>query len=557
MSSYLGRSPVRTPQSRGLAGQVPNRAGGFAWEISIWDRLHRFLVLGTEGGTYYVGQADLTLDNIEALAACVDEDGLRTVKLVGHISQEGRAPKNDPAIFALAYASVKGDDDTRAAAYSLLPKVCRIGTHLFMFLEFREKFGGWSRGLRTAVANWYLDKEPDQLAYQLVKYRQRGGWTHHDALLLAHAKPETPTQDELFNFVKPQEDHDGNVRPWSRRKSKKNKLPDAVRGFKRAQKATRPGELVTVLEQFPQLPWEALNPDHLKSPAVWKKMIDNHMPMTALIRNLAKLTTIGVLEPVGKYTDIVANQITDAVELQRAKVHPLAVLFALATYREGKGFRGSGEWDPVAKIVDALDSAFYSAFGNVQPTGKRVMLAIDVSGSMGGHNMHWEGHRYSFYGGAKIANSQLDCMDGAIAMAMVTERTEDNVAVCAFDTGIKPLSISSRQRLDDIVAGLPRNGGGTDCALPMLWAAEHSYAFDTFVVYTDNETWHGVVHPAEALKEYRRASGIDAKLVVCGMTADEFSIADPNDPGMMDVVGFDAATPSVIADFSTGTRPQG
>ena len=43
---------------------------------------------------------------------------------------------------------------------------------------------------------------------------------------------------------------------------------------------------------------------------------------------------------------------------------------------------------------------------------------------------------------------------------------------------------------------------------------------------------------------------INAKLVVVGMTASNFSIADPRDAGMLDVVGFDTATPKVISEFS-------
>jgi 60 kDa SS-A/Ro ribonucleoprotein len=34
------------------------------------------------------------------------------------------------------------------------------------------------------------------------------------------------------------------------------------------------------------------------------------------------------------------------------------------------------------------------------------------------------------------------------------------------------------------------------------------------------------------------------------MVANEFSIADPDDPGMLDVVGFDTATPQLVSDFA-------
>jgi 60 kDa SS-A/Ro ribonucleoprotein len=120
-----------------------------------------------------------------------------------------------------------------------------------------------------------------------------------------------------------------------------------------------------------------------------------------------------------------------------------------------------------------------------------------------------------------------------------------------YTDGITPLAIGPRQRLDDAVktvSDLPF--GGTDCALPMQYAQALEREIDTFVIYTDSETWAGDVHPADALRDYRRASGIDARLVVVGMVSNGFSIADPSDQGMLDVVGFDTATPQLISDFA-------
>ena len=79
--------------------------------------------------------------------------------------------------------------------------------------------------------------------------------------------------------------------------------------------------------------------------------------------------------------------------------------------------------------------------------------------------------------------------------------------------------------------------GGTDCALPMKWALNHKVEADVFVVYTDSETWAGEPHPAQALRCYRDKMGIAAKMIVVGMTSNGFSIADPNDAGMLDVEG--------------------
>jgi 60 kDa SS-A/Ro ribonucleoprotein len=43
--------------------------------------------------------------------------------------------------------------------------------------------------------------------------------------------------------------------------------------------------------------------------------------------------------------------------------------------------------------------------------------------------------------------------------------------------------------------------------------------------------------------------GIPARLIVVGMVANGFTIADPDDPGMLDVVGFDTSAPALMADF--------
>jgi 60 kDa SS-A/Ro ribonucleoprotein len=47
-------------------------------------------------------------------------------------------------------------------------------------------------------------------------------------------------------------------------------------------------------------------------------------------------------------------------------------------------------------------------------------------------------------------------------------------------------------------------------------------------------------------------TGIDAKLAVVAMESDGFSIADPNDAGMLDFVGFDLTTPQVLSAYLGG-----
>lgn len=530
-------STKATPQSEPILGrtdQVLNNAKGYVFKIDMWAALDRFLILGCEGGTYYATEKKMTKDAASIILRCLQTDGPRVVRRIVEISDAGRAPKNDPAIFALAIAAKKGDDLARKYAYSALPQVCRTATHLFAFVEAAEAFGGWSRGMRRAVGDWYTKKDANALAYQLIKYRQRNGWTHRDLLRLA--KPKAGVVPVLKWAVRKTTTTDG--------------LPDWIKVYEQIQQG-QVRDTIELIRNNSGLPWEAIPSDQLKDPDVWRALLPS-MPLTALVRNLGRMTANGAIGMFGDAVHTVVTKLKDAEHIRRSRLHPIAILGALATYGAGAGARGSLTWSPVGQVLDALNEAFYLAFPNVEPTGKRTLLALDVSGSMAS--------------GEIAGMPGLNPRVASAAMALVTAATEPNYGIVGFTATaqgqiggrwsggsptLTPLSISPRQRLDDVIKvinSVPM--GGTDCALPMLWAMEQGWLVDTFVVYTDNETWAGTIHPCQALVGYRRAMNINAKLIVVGMTATEFSIADPKDAGMLDVVGFDTAAPGIIAEFS-------
>jgi 60 kDa SS-A/Ro ribonucleoprotein len=151
-------------------------------------------------------------------------------------------------------------------------------------------------------------------------------------------------------------------------------------------------------------------------------------------------------------------------------------------------------------------------------------------------------------------------------MALVTANVEPSYMITGFTSGrqtrgwgglkdncVSELSISPRQRIDDVVRYMKGlDFGGTDCALPMLYALRKGLEVDAFVVISDMESWSGAIHPTQALRQYRERMGIPAKLVAVAMTATEFSVSDPNDAGSLDCVGFDTATPQVISQFIAG-----
>ena len=491
-----------------------------------WSRLERFLLLGTDGGTYYVDDQPLTKQSAACVARCIAADGLRSIDRIVAASETGRAPKNDPAIFSLAMAAKLGDEATRRAAYAALPTVCRIGEHLMHFAACAQGFGGWGRGMRRAVGAWFNERPAAELALQLATYQSRDGWSNRDLLRLAHPRAASRSHDRLF--------------AWS----VTGKLPEGAKDDAALRPIVAMEELRTLrdviagatLIRDTKLPRECVPAEWLEFPEVWDALLET-MPMTVMIRNLAPMTRVGLLTKSSHATDYVIDQLRDQERLQKARLHPIAVLAALVTYKSGRCVRGTATWDPIATIVDALWAAFYASFDLVEPAGTRMLLALDVSGSM----------ECGIVAGIPGLTPRIT----SAAMSLVTAATERTHSLVTFSAALEPLSISPRQRLNDVVStisALPHSG--TDCAQPIIWAQKHRVDVDTFVIYTDNETCAGGVHPAQALRAYRDARGIPAKLVVVGMTSTGFSIADPDDAGMLDVVGFDASTAPLIADFA-------
>lgn len=263
--------------------------------------------------------------------------------------------------------------------------------------------------------------------------------------------------------------------------------------------------------------------------------------MTAMIRNLGRMSSLGLLKPLSTHSKEVAARLVDEVALRKARIHPLNALVAQRTYQQGHGEKGSLTWAPVPQITEALEEAFYLAFQAIEPSGKNFYLALDVSGSMT----------------SRMSSLPITCHEGTACMAMVTARKEANYYVKGFTTGLVDLGITRKMTLEEAMRRTYLSTfGGTDCAQPMLDALANKLDIDCFVVYTDSETWAGEVHPKQALDRYRQKTGKPARLVVVGMVANRFSIADPTDLGMLDCVGFDTATPQLISQFAGQQKAQ-
>lgn len=299
---------------------------------------------------------------------------------------------------------------------------------------------------------------------------------------------------------------------------------------------------IAIMEKNKKIQREHLPTELLNTPQIWNTLLTG-MGMTALVRNLGKLSQVGVA--ASRAQDII-KMLTDPKTVKDSKIHPLQVLVGMKTYSQGKGDLGSMTWPVNSYITAALSTTFRMAFGNITPTGKRYMLGLDVSGSMS----------MSMCAGAK----NITPREGSVAMALMTLHAEgaDNVHIYGFSNIFYNFNGKVRpdMTVQDAIKATDVPFGATDCALPMTEALKmytrDGTVFDVFCVYTDSETYAPTIHPQVALEQYRKATGVDAKLIVIGMVANCLSIADPKDKNTLNLAGFDTATPELISMFVNG-----
>ena len=521
--------------------EIVNNCGNIVYKLDDTARLKRFVFLGSENSTIYMNKKDLMYENIECLERLLNNNNFDDILSI-IVDYKDRCFKKDYLIYVLARCCsirLNGNSDCNESEYckdfkddcfKLTLDICNIPTYLFMFIELYEDFNkklygstGWNNRMKKMVDEWYNSKTIKDLMYHITKYQSRNNWTHKDVLRLAHIKTNDVNRNSIFKYI--------------------TKGKDVVRkelnlygdnplvylwAFEALKSETNIDNIVEYIKMYnfvrEQIPTHLLN-----NVKIWDALL-KEMPVTALLKNLNKMSAIGLFKEYPKAIDIVVKK------LECVSVHPLQVLIAIKMYERGCGLKGKLKWNITDKISDVLKYVFKSSFMNLKPTNKRILLALDVSSSMSSNTV-----------------CGIDCLSAAevsCAMAMMFKCIEKDVEVMGFSNVFKPFDINKDDDFNTNLENIRnQNFGNTDCSLPFTWALKNNRQYDCVIVFTDNETNTNVMKPSDALNNYRKSMNLNTKLVVVGLTSNGFSIADPNDKNMLDVCGFDINMFDTISEF--------
>jgi 60 kDa SS-A/Ro ribonucleoprotein len=477
--------------------------------------LECFLSTGAGDGTY--PPAGSSPDRPEFIAACLEEDGRRVVEMVLSRLESGVAASSEAGLLALAMAASPeyAGRATNALAFAALPLAARTSSELARFVELAREFRGWGRKLRNAVARWYLEKPARELAAQMLKSRHQQDlrWTHRDLIRMAHPKPDSAAHQALFRWAV-EDELDVRTHPALLEGDLRQ-----VHGYELLRDTTDEARAAWLVEEYRLAP-DMIPPEWKGSPRVWEALLPS-LSYGALLRNLGRLTALGLLEPGREAGALVVARLLDRGRIRRGQVQPMTVWRALDAYRTG----GAG-WQASAGVLDALETVFCAALDNAAGTIRqcRLYVALDASEEMSRHR------------------------ELAAALALVLARaTEEEVYSKAFDDGaVWGLEVNARDRLSAVADRLPCSRAASDGALPVFDALARRLEVDAFVLITAEDRWYGSADPAGALGAYREGIGWPVRLAVVALGADR---ARSRGREHLSIAGWDAGAMPVLTSF--------
>ncbi|XP_052404404.1 60 kDa SS-A/Ro ribonucleoprotein isoform X2 [Carassius gibelio] len=480
--------PASPPEQLSVVNEQALNSWGRSESAAV--SLRRFLCYGSETATYSTKECALGVENALGLMQLIE--GTRGVEVVDEIRRfnlEGRAVRPNPSLFALAVCSQHADCRTRQASIRALKDLCRTPAQLFTFVQYKKELrqgsGMWGRALRRAVADWYNSQDGMSLARTVTKCKHRAGWSHQDLLRLSHMKPTDDAVAVVCKYIT--KGWKGVQEAYADRENSEEvqKVFVYLEAVEKAKRCTDEQELIHLIEEQ-RLEKEQILSSHLRSKEVWKALL-KEMPIAVLLKHLGKLTANKVLAAGSADVAAVCERIQDESALRKAKTHPFNILVASENYKRGHGKRSKLRWDPDRDIVQALDCAFSRSISTVEATGKRFLVAVDVSSSLS----------------SVTHGSSISSVAAAAAMCLVIAQTEPDAQIVVFSEGsVRPCAVSSDITFMQIAAQLIQK------------------------------------------------TGLFSKLIVCGLIASSLSVADPEDRGMLDICGLDSQAVDVIRNFA-------
>lgn len=443
---------------------VSNEAGGAAYPLTAEQALAQYASTGCLYGTYYTTAREHLQTVLELAAACTPTFLAQTALF----ARERGAMKTMPAMLCAVLAARDG-----ALLERIFARVVDSSTMLRSFVQILRSGAVGRRSLgslpRRLVRQWLATRSDRQLFHASIGTSP----SLADIVRMVHPKPATPARDNLHRYLL--------GKPFSL-----DLLPPEVAQLELCKlgQAAPPDVNFQFLTNLP------LTTAHWQTIARQASWTTTRMNLNTFLRH-------GVFADTAT-TEAVAAKLRDEVAIRRAKAFPYQILAA----------RLNASDDLPASVRAALEEALEVATTNVPTMPGKVVLAVDVSGSM---HSPVTGHRGS-------ASTKVRCIDVAALFAAAILRQNPTAMVIPFHETICKVTVDPKARVLETAQILINHpGGGTDCSAVLRHLNQHHLAADVVVYLSDNQSWvdHTLAPTTATSAEWRqfRRANPKARLV--------------------------------------------
>lgn len=516
-----------------------NEAGGIAYRFAPKHALAQLAMTGCLNGVYYA-DAEEQLDAVLDLARQVDPKFVAQVAIyarqVGHM-------KDMPALL-VAHLTTLDLRLFRIAAEKVIDNTKMLRT----FVQIMRSGVTGRKSLGSApkrfVENW-LQSRPSKALF-------RGNIGQDpslaDVIKMVHPAPADAERTALYAYLidKP---HAAADLPLLVKEFELFKNSLSPRSTVLSQSTEKPSRLDgnQTINRFPEIPCPKVPFQMLTGLPLTEQHwcdIAQSASWQATRMNLNTFARHGVFANQ-KLTDLVATRLRDAKAIRQAGAFPYQLLAA---------YQNAGAGIPQV-IRDALQDAMETATSNVPAWQGRVVVCVDVSGSM----------RSPITGYRKGATSAVTCVQVASLIAATALRKNPLARVIAFNDEVEPVTLNPRDSVmtnTRVLTDLP--WGGTDCSRPLALLNKEGTEADLVLMVSDNQSWIDLRKESwsfkgtEVMEEWERLKerNPQARLVCLDLQPYTTSQA-PDRDDILNVGGFSDQVFSVIRDFANGELAEG
>jgi 60 kDa SS-A/Ro ribonucleoprotein len=300
-----------------------------------------------------------------------------------------------------------------------------------------------------------------------------------------------------------------------------------------------------------RLPWEVVAgqfkdlTDEQQS-TLWRTML-YQMPFMALTRNLNNLVKYHVTDDL-EALEYIVDILRDPERVAHSKQLPFRFYSAVkAVSAASAGSTSLERAHTISVLQEALQRALELSFANMPELGDSVLIANDISGSMGSK---------------PSPRSDMTMAEIAGVFAAAALKKAKNGSIVSFNQTAHPRTVSKKMSLADIAKAVAEISGGTSLSAPLDYAfGERSQrVYDTAIFITDSESWYDHLTSQQGaldqIREYKRRVNQRLVCFFVQLLPYKHAVAPQEEPGCYYLYGWNASMLSYISQMREGGQSQ-